>query len=133
MYHHKTLGPLFGWAVVLAGFLFVAGDAHLSGLYAQDTSATSQVFTIIAGKSESVSLVRKQDVKITATGDGEEGAVAEAEMKVTTRQDIVLLSEKISLEKGDIKTWTIPHHKNPNKVTVSGTSGQLLLLVEQNP
>ncbi len=133
MYHHKTLGPLFGWVVVLAGFLFVAGDAHLSGLYAQDTSATSQVFTIIAGKSESVSLVRKQDVKITATGDGEEGAVAEAEMKVTTRQDIVLLSEKISLEKGDIKTWTIPHHKNPNKVTVSGTSGQLLLLVEQNP
>jgi hypothetical protein len=113
--------------------IFNAVSLSAFSAIASEKKDISKELVIKGAEFESIFLNQDRRIVITATGEDPDGAVSEAEMQVMAMPDVVILSVKISLEKGQTQSWEVLPEKNPCNLSVSGKSGQTRLRIDQKP
>ena len=81
--------------------------------------------------THAVGLEPDRFITITATGEDAGGALSTAGMKVLSKDKSAILSEQVTLKKGETQTWAVPAEKLPYDLYLSGGKGQVRFTVEQ--
>jgi len=78
-----------------------------------------------------ISLDPDRHIVITATGNSLGGSVSSAHMKVLNKGNNEIIAEKITLKKGEIRTWEVTSNKEPWTLSLSGEKGLIKFKVDQ--
>ena len=78
-----------------------------------------------------ISLDPDRYIVITATGNSPGGSVSSAHMKVLDKGNNEIIAEKITLKKGEIRTWEVTSDKEPWTLSLSGEKGLIKFKVDQ--
>lgn len=117
--------------VGLGIFLIFCHFFSANVLSADEKEVLSKEIVIIENASESILVESGRDITITAMGDDPNGAASEAIIEVMAMPDVVVLSESISLKKGQTKSLAVSHDKNPHSLKIFGTSGRIKFKIDQ--
>lgn len=114
-------------------FTLIVTFTHLESsiVFAGDNATITKEFTISGTASDSIVLEQSKLLKIFATGVGPINMVSEVTMKVMAMPDIVVITENISLRKGETQSWEVPPEKHPYNLRVVGKSGQIKFKIYQ--
>ena len=110
----------------------VPGSAGRSAI--KPAKAKKPLSTTVSIKSTSthaIGLEPDRTITITATGEDPGGALSTAGMKVLGKDKSTILSEQVTLKKGETQTWAVPAEKLPYDLYLNGGKGQVRFTVEQ--
>jgi hypothetical protein len=127
--NQKVFDRLF--SISLSIFLIFSYFFTINIASAGEKEVLSKEIVIIGNASESILVESYRDIIITAIGDDQNGAASEATIEVMAMPDVVVLSESISLKKGQTKSFVVSHNKNPHSLKIFGKSGRIMFKIDQ--
>ncbi len=97
----------------------------------QDKKPLTKTFKVNRMSGRSISLKPDHYIIITATGSNSGKSVSSAEIKVLDKKNNKIITEKITLKNGEVRTWEVSPDKEPRDISVSGEKGVMKFKIDQ--